>query len=82
MLVFIPMADMAGIPSFPIAMTVPLATTFVLLVIGCPSYPHCLWSWIFHPVRGLQGIFLYDDYLSFTGKLCASNMVAYSRDDG
>lgn len=34
--VFIPMADMAGIPSFPIAMTVPLATTFVLLVIGCP----------------------------------------------
>lgn len=34
--VFVPMADMAGIPTFPIAMTVPLATTFVLLVIGCP----------------------------------------------
>ncbi len=34
--VFVPMADMAGVPTFPIAMTVPLATTFVLLVIGCP----------------------------------------------
>ncbi|MCX8029982.1 MAG: SLC13 family permease [Thermodesulfovibrionales bacterium] len=34
--VVVPMADMAGIPTFPIAMTVPLATTFVLLVIGCP----------------------------------------------
>lgn len=34
--VFVPMADLAGIPTFPIAMTVPLATTFVLLVIGCP----------------------------------------------
>jgi solute carrier family 13 (sodium-dependent dicarboxylate transporter), member 2/3/5 len=27
---------MAGTPAAPIAMTVPLATTFVLLVIGCP----------------------------------------------
>ncbi len=34
--VVVPMADMAGTPTFPIAMTVPLATTFVLLVIGCP----------------------------------------------
>ncbi|HSW61841.1 MAG TPA: SLC13 family permease [Dissulfurispiraceae bacterium] len=34
--VVVPMADMAGIPTLPIAMTVPLATTFVLLVIGCP----------------------------------------------
>jgi sodium-dependent dicarboxylate transporter 2/3/5 len=30
------MADLAGVPTFPIAMTVPLATTFVLLIIGCP----------------------------------------------
>lgn len=34
--VVVPMADMAGIPTLPIAMTVPLATTFVFLVIGCP----------------------------------------------
>jgi len=34
--VFVPMADLAGTPTLPIAMTVPLATTFVLLVIGCP----------------------------------------------
>ncbi|GFP26462.1 hypothetical protein HKBW3S25_01955, partial [Candidatus Hakubella thermalkaliphila] len=34
--VVIPLADLAGTPSLPIAMTVPLATTFVLLVIGCP----------------------------------------------
>ena len=34
--VVVPMADMAGTPTLPIAMTVPLATTFVLLVIGCP----------------------------------------------
>ncbi len=34
--VVVPMADLAGAPTFPIAMTVPLATTFVLLVIGCP----------------------------------------------
>ncbi|MDP2971378.1 MAG: SLC13 family permease, partial [Deltaproteobacteria bacterium] len=34
--VVVPMADLAGVPTFPIAMTVPLATTFVLLVIGCP----------------------------------------------
>ncbi len=34
--VVVPMADLAGIPTTPIAMTVPLATTFVLLVIGCP----------------------------------------------
>lgn len=34
--VVVPMADLAGIPTLPIAMTVPLATTFVLLVIGCP----------------------------------------------
>ena len=34
--VVVPMADLAGIPTAPIAMTVPLATTFVLLVIGCP----------------------------------------------
>jgi solute carrier family 13 (sodium-dependent dicarboxylate transporter), member 2/3/5 len=34
--VMVPMADMAGTPAAPIAMTVPLATTFVLLVIGCP----------------------------------------------
>ncbi|MBR9980038.1 MAG: hypothetical protein KFF50_03325, partial [Desulfatitalea sp.] len=31
-----PMADMAGTPVAPIAMSVPLATTFVLFVIGCP----------------------------------------------
>ncbi len=34
--VVVPMADMAGTPVAPIAMAVPLATTFVLLVIGCP----------------------------------------------
>ncbi len=34
--VVVPMADMAGTPAFPIAMSVPLATTFVMLVIGCP----------------------------------------------
>ena len=34
--VMVPMADMAGTPAVPIAMAVPLATTFVLLVIGCP----------------------------------------------
>lgn len=34
--VVVPMADMAGTPVVPIAMSVPLATTFVLLVIGCP----------------------------------------------
>ncbi len=34
--VMVPMADMAGTPSVPIAMSVPLATTFVWLVIGCP----------------------------------------------
>jgi len=34
--VMVPMADMAGTPAVPIAMSVPLATTFVLLVIGCP----------------------------------------------
>ncbi|MBU3953385.1 MAG: anion permease, partial [Proteobacteria bacterium] len=34
--VMVPMADMAGVPVAPIAMAVPLATTFVLLVIGCP----------------------------------------------
>ena len=34
--VVVPMADMAGTPVAPIAMSVPLATTFVLLVIGCP----------------------------------------------
>ncbi len=34
--VVVPMADMAGTPAAPIAMAVPLATTFVLLVIGCP----------------------------------------------
>ena len=34
--VVVPMADMAGTPAAPIAMSVPLATTFVLLVIGCP----------------------------------------------
>jgi solute carrier family 13 (sodium-dependent dicarboxylate transporter), member 2/3/5 len=34
--VMVPMADMAGTPSVPIAMAVPLATTFVMLVIGCP----------------------------------------------
>lgn len=34
--VVVPMADLAGVPTFPIAMTVPLATTFVLLIIGCP----------------------------------------------
>ena len=34
--VVVPMADMAGCPVAPIAMAVPLATTFVLLVIGCP----------------------------------------------
>ena len=34
--VVVPMADMAGCPVAPIAMSVPLATTFVLLVIGCP----------------------------------------------
>nr|WP_321396171.1 SLC13 family permease [uncultured Desulfobacter sp.] len=34
--VVVPMADMAGTPVVPIAMAVPLATTFVLLVIGCP----------------------------------------------
>lgn len=34
--VMVPMADMAGTPAAPIAMSVPLATTFVLLVIGCP----------------------------------------------
>ena len=34
--VVVPMADLAGVPTFPIALTVPLATTFVLLVIGCP----------------------------------------------
>lgn len=31
-----PLADLAGTPVAPIVMTVPLATTFVLLVIGCP----------------------------------------------
>jgi solute carrier family 13 (sodium-dependent dicarboxylate transporter), member 2/3/5 len=30
------MADLAGTPAVPIAMAVPLATTFVMLVIGCP----------------------------------------------
>jgi len=34
--VVVPMADLAATPTLPIAMTVPLATTFVLLVIGCP----------------------------------------------
>ncbi|MDO9581593.1 MAG: SLC13 family permease [Desulfomicrobium sp.] len=34
--VVVPMADLAGIPTMPIALTVPLATTFILLVIGCP----------------------------------------------
>ncbi|MBS3935812.1 MAG: anion permease [Sulfuritalea sp.] len=34
--IVVPMADMAGTPTLPVAMTVPLATTFVLLVIGCP----------------------------------------------
>jgi len=34
--VVVPMADLAGTPTLPIALTVPLATTFVLLVIGCP----------------------------------------------
>lgn len=34
--VFVPMADLNGTPTLPIAMTVPLATTFVLLIIGCP----------------------------------------------
>lgn len=34
--VVVPMADLAGTPTLPIAMTVPLATTFVLLIIGCP----------------------------------------------
>jgi len=34
--VMVPMADLAGTPVAPIAMSVPLATTFVLLVIGCP----------------------------------------------
>jgi len=34
--VVVPMADLGGTPTLPIAMTVPLATTFVLLVIGCP----------------------------------------------
>ncbi|MBU2509829.1 anion permease [bacterium] len=34
--VIVPMANMAGTPVVPIAMSVPLATTFVLLVIGCP----------------------------------------------
>jgi sodium-dependent dicarboxylate transporter 2/3/5 len=34
--VVVPMADLAGIPTLPIALTVPLATTFILLVIGCP----------------------------------------------
>ncbi len=34
--IVVPMADMAGTPTLPMAMTVPLATTFVLLVIGCP----------------------------------------------
>ncbi len=34
--VVVPMADMAVTPVVPIAMCVPLATTFVLLVIGCP----------------------------------------------
>jgi sodium-dependent dicarboxylate transporter 2/3/5 len=34
--VMVPMADLAGTPVVPIAMSVPLATTFVLLVIGCP----------------------------------------------
>ncbi len=34
--VVVPMADMAGTPAVPIAMAVPLATTFVMLVIGCP----------------------------------------------
>ncbi|MGD9824935.1 SLC13 family permease [Desulfobacter sp.] len=34
--VMVPMADLAGTPVAPIAMAVPLATTFVLLVIGCP----------------------------------------------
>lgn len=34
--VVVPLADLAQTPAAPIAMTVPLATTFVLLVIGCP----------------------------------------------
>jgi sodium-dependent dicarboxylate transporter 2/3/5 len=34
--VVVPMADLAGTPTLPITLTVPLATTFVLLVIGCP----------------------------------------------
>ncbi len=34
--VVVPMADLAGTPVVPIAMSVPLATTFVLLIIGCP----------------------------------------------
>jgi solute carrier family 13 (sodium-dependent dicarboxylate transporter), member 2/3/5 len=34
--VMVPMADMASTPVVPIAMSVPLATTFVLFVIGCP----------------------------------------------
>lgn len=32
----VPRANLAGTPVVPIAMSVPLATTFVLLVIGCP----------------------------------------------
>ena len=34
--VVVPMADLAGTPVVPIAMSVPLATTFVLLIINCP----------------------------------------------
>ena len=34
--IMVPMADMAATPAVPIAMSVPLATTFVFLVIGCP----------------------------------------------
>jgi sodium-dependent dicarboxylate transporter 2/3/5 len=34
--IVVPMADMSATPTLPVAMTVPLATTFVLLVIGCP----------------------------------------------
>ncbi|MDI6746436.1 MAG: SLC13 family permease [Rhodocyclaceae bacterium] len=34
--IVVPMADLSGTPTLPMAMTVPLATTFVLLVIGCP----------------------------------------------
>lgn len=34
--VVVPMAGLAGNPMVPIAVSVPLATTFVLMVTGCP----------------------------------------------